>query len=173
MRPHTTRIALRAIVLSATLVFPSIASAQHEGSGQWYLFGAAGGWGQLGGAQAGVGIGYERLLYKGLGAGAEVEGYGGSIQRTRYGGVLASVNGSYHLRNLSPSQKLVPFGTVGYSGVGICAWSECGGTDGFNFGGGFNYWMGPHRGLRVEVRDHVFGEGPHYHKWEMRVGFAF
>jgi hypothetical protein len=103
MRPNTTRIALRAIILSATLIFPSIASAQHEGSGQWYLFGAAGGWGQLGGAQAGVGMGYERLLYKGLGVGAEFEGYGDRLNAPD-GGVLASVNGSYHLRNLSPSQ---------------------------------------------------------------------
>ena len=162
MKALQKRIALPAFVLSVTLLLPSVALAQQQDKGQWYAFGAAGGQTGVGGVQVGGGIGYERLLYKGLGLSGEFGGYFGAEARA-----VLSANGSYHFRQ-SASQKLVPFGTAGVSGLAGCG-DGCGATGAFNFGGGINYWFRPHRGLRLELRDYVFDD----HKWEMRVGFAF
>jgi hypothetical protein len=166
MKTKKTGIALQAFVLSAVFLLPSVAFAQHEGKGQWYAFGAAGGQTDVGGVQVGGGIGYERLLYKGLGLGGEFEGFGGNDARA-----ILSANGSYHFRQ-SASQKLVPFGTAGLSGVGACG-DGCGAAGAFNFGGGINYWRQPHRGFRLELRDYVFDDYRVVHKWEMRIGFTF
>ena len=165
MKTLQAGITLTTFVLSVTLLLPSVAFAQHEGKGNWYAFGTGGGQTGVGGVQVGGGIGYERLLYKGLGLGVEAGGYAGAEARA-----VVSANGSYHFRQ-SASQKLVPFGTAGVSGLAGCG-DGCGATGAFNFGGGINYWFRPHRGLRLEVRDYVFSDNA-VHKWEMRIGFAF
>jgi hypothetical protein len=133
---------------------------------QWYLFGAVGGWKGFGSTQAGVGIGYERLFFKGLGAGAEFEAFG-----FKDSGYIGSANVSYHFRNLGAG-KVAPFGTIGVSLAGLCE-SSCEGLGGYNFGGGINYWFKPNRGLRVEFRDHMLKYDEDTHKWEVRLGFAF
>jgi hypothetical protein len=168
MKAHRPQRAMRTLILSFTLLAPSMALAQHDRPDQWYLFGTVGGWREVGGVQAGGGIGYERLFFKGLGAGAEFEGFG-----LGESGVIASANASYHFRNLGAG-KVVPFGTIGVSLAGLCA-SGCEGAGGYNFGGGINYWLKPNRGLRVEFRDHVLVIEPPdvSHKWELRLGFAF
>ena len=166
MKALQTRITLPAFVLSVIVLLPSVARAQQVGNGQWYAFGAVGYQTGVGGAQVGGGIGYERLLYKGLGLGGEFGGYGGSDARA-----VLSANGSYHFRQ-SASQKLVPFGTAGVSALAACG-DGCGASGAFNFGGGINYWFRPHRGLRLEFRDHVFNDGNAVHQLQMRVGFAF
>lgn len=150
------------LALSVTLLLPSIACAQPGGKGQWYAFGSVGGQTGSAGVQAGGGIGYERLLYKGLGLSGEFEGFGGPDARA-----VVSANGSYHFRQ-SASQKLAPFVTAGVSGLGAIG-DGFGGVAAGNFGAGVNYWFRPNRGLRLEARDFVFGE----HKYEMRIGFAF
>lgn len=155
-------VAFPVLALSLTLFLPSVACAQRGGKGQWYAFGTVGGQTGVAGVQVGAGIGYERLVYKGLGLGGEFEGFGGPDARA-----IVSANGSYHFRQ-SASQKLAPFVAAGVSGVGACG-DACGGVAALNFGGGINYWLRPNRGLRLEVRDFVFDE----HKFEMRIGFAF
>jgi len=157
---------MRTLILAFALLAPSMAFAQHDSANQWYLFGSAGGWKGFGGAQAGAGIGYERLFFKGLGAGAEFEAFG-----SRHSGIIASTNVSYHLRNLGTG-KVVPFGTIGVSLAGLCS-SSCEGMGGYNFGGGINYWIKPNRGLRAEFRDHMLSYDQDTHKWELRLGFAF
>jgi hypothetical protein len=156
----------RIIALSVTLLLPSLAFAQQGDKGQWYAFGAAGTQSGAAGVQVGGGIGYERLLYKGLGLSFEGGGFGGSDARA-----VVSANGSYHFRQ-SASQKLVPFGTAGVSALPVCG-DGCGANAAVNFGGGINYWFRPHRGLRLEGRDYVFVDSSGGHKWEMRIGFAF
>jgi hypothetical protein len=163
MKTLQAGITLPAFVLAVALLLPSIALAQQD-KGQWYVFGAGGGQTGTGGVQVGGGIGHEWLLYKGLGLGVEGGGYGGSDARA-----VVSANGSYHFRQ-SASQKLVPFGTGGVSGLFACG-DGCGAAGAFNFGGGINYWFRPNRGLRLEGRDYVLDKSDH--KWEIRVGFAF
>ena len=166
MKALPTRITLPAFILSIIVLLPSVALAQQVGQGQWYAFGAVGYQTGVAGAQVGGGIGYERLLYKGLGLGGEFGGYVGPDARA-----VLSANGSYHFRQ-SASQKLVPFGTAGVSALAACG-DACGASGAFNFGGGINYWFRPQRGLRLEFRDYVFIDYDTVHKLEVRVGFAF
>jgi hypothetical protein len=165
-------LVVRTMLLSVALWLPSMAFAQPSGAVQWNVFGATGGWTGIGGTQIGVGIGGERLLFKGLGIGFDVEGFGMNRFSSNYGGMVFATNGSYHFKNVTSSGKLVPFGTGGFSAIGVCE-SECGGGSGFNLGGGVNYWFKPDRGLRVEFRDHVVYDYGAYHKLEVRFGFSF
>ncbi len=112
--------------------------------------------------QAGGGFGGP--IYKGLGAGLEL-GYLAPAERLSSGFGIFSANGSYHFLRESSSSKLIPFVTGGYS-LGF----REGTANGFNFGGGVNYWLRDRAGLRFEVRDHVF-ESTHFYGF--RVGFAF
>ena len=76
-----------------------------------------------------------------------------------------SANGAYHFQR--PKSKLVPFVTGGYS-LAFRSFTSSGG----NFGGGVQYWMKDHLGLRFEVRDHVFSsDSPHF--FQFRVGLSF
>src|ERR1043165_192414 len=151
MKTHGVQLKIRALLLSAGLILPTFAFAQHDGMGQGYVFGSAGKAPYFTGAKVGGGIGFERLFH-GVGAGADFQAYGTNGEE---GGVVFTTNGSYHFRNLTPSRKLVPFGTFGFSALAVCS-DGCGGTSGYNFGGGVNYWIKPERGLRLEVRDHVY-----------------
>jgi hypothetical protein len=160
--------AFRVFLLCAGLAFPQIAQAQHESKNQSNIFGAVGGFTRGGGVSAGGGIGYERLLYKGLAGGIDFEGFGSAT----HGGVLATTNGSFHFRNATASKRLAPFGTAGFSSMGLCA-GECRTTGGVNFGGGFNYWSDRSKGFRVEFRDHIFTGDWELQMWELRVGLSF
>ena len=113
------------------------------------------------------GVGGDRLVYKGLGAGGEV-GYLG-LTRGLGGGVgIVSANSTYNFRNASSTGKLVPFLTGGYSLI-----FRNDGANGFNIGGGVNYWFKEHVGLRFEVRDHVFKDFGNTHFVGFRIGLAF
>jgi len=109
------------------------------------------------------GGGGEALLYKGLGAGAEL----GGIWALQGSDLLAvfSVGGSYHF---SRDRKISPFLTGGYSRI----WGD-GSADLVNFGGGVNWWLGERKGIRLEFRDHVYAEGSNRQIVEFRIGFAF
>ncbi|HSB10889.1 MAG TPA: hypothetical protein VLM38_15490 [Blastocatellia bacterium] len=110
--------------------------------------------------------GGEGLLYKGLGLGAEV-GYLAPFEGPGEGFGILSVNPSYHFRNASSSGRVVPFVTGGFS-LGFRSGTAGGG----NFGGGVQYWMKDHVGLRVEFRDHIFSsDTPHF--FQFRVGLSF
>ena len=162
------------------LLLPSIALAQDkpqredfEKVTQGYVFSSVGKWTDDQSTLVGGGIGFERLIVKGFGLGGEVQINGPVGGYGSYGLLTFSGNGSYHFRNASRSGKLVPFVSGGYTGLAACS-SECGGLNGFNVGGGINYWLKPSRGIRVEFRDHVFREyGYTIQKWETRFGFSF
>jgi hypothetical protein len=75
---------------------------------------------------------------------------------------------SYHFRPRSGEQKLVPFVTGGYT-----LFFRSGTANGFNFGGGVNYWFREHLGLRLEFRDNVSTTDATVHWLGFRVGLAF
>ena len=137
------------------------ATAQHRGQG--YVFAAPGGVERGGDATLHFGVGGEGLIYKGLGAGAEL-GFMGPPRYMEEGFGVFSVNGSYHFRR---DQKLVPFVTSGYS-----LFFRNGSASLVNFGGGGHYWFHDRLGLRVEFRDHV-QPNPTVNFWEFRFGLSF
>ena len=134
------------------------------------------GWGYgvvgIGGTSSGslatlhTGAGGEGLLYKGLGLGAEVV-YVGPLQRLNEGFGILSTDVSYHFVRRPSNQKLVPFITGGYS-MGF----RSGVIGGGNIGGGVQYWVQPHLGLRLEFRDHIFSsDSPHFYAFRFGVSF--
>lgn len=166
-----SEVVLQVFLLCAGLAFPSVAQAQRESKNQGYVFGSVSGFTEGQGVSAGGGIGYERLLFKGLAAGFDFEGFGGASYGG-IGGMVFTTNGSYHFRNVTASKKLAPFGTAGFSSIGACG-DGCGSLVGMNFGGGFNYWSNGDKGFRVEFRDHVFPSERYLQMMEVRVGFSF
>ncbi|MBI3896344.1 MAG: hypothetical protein HY313_10495 [Acidobacteria bacterium] len=114
------------------------------------------------------GGGGEGLIYKGLGAGADI-GYLFPKSDFKEGVGLLSTNGYYHFFTEGSSQKLVPFATAGYS-LGF----REGTANLVNFGGGVDYWFHEKAALRLEVRDNVWpGEcrcDPSVHFLMFRVG---
>lgn len=162
------KLCLLLLVLALT---PALAVAQDsEGRRlQGYVFAAPGGISAVGNTAAAfhAGIGGEGLLYKGLGAGAEV-GYLFPTRAPGDGIGIFSLNGSYHFVNQNKPRKVVPFVTAGYSR----AFGQ-GGFNMVNYGGGVNWWMRDRLGLRLEARDHVTTETPRGHFWQFRVALAF
>lgn len=112
------------------------------------------------------GGGGERLLYKGLGIGAEL-GYLFPTESAGSGVGLVSINGLYSF-NRDGKAKVVPFVTGGWS------LAFRGGTvNAVNFGGGINYWVKKRLGLRFEFRDHFATAYTSDHIIEGRIGLAF
>lgn len=142
----------------------AFAQSSSEPRGWGYAFGGVGGASGSGSTPFfQVGAGGDGLVYKGLGLGAEV-GYVAPFRRPGDGFGILSPDISYHFNRKS---KLVPFVTGGPS----LAFRN-GAAGGGNFGGGVNYWMNDHLGLRLEFRDHIFSsDSPHL--YQFRVGLSF
>lgn len=163
------RAILRMTITATILVLvQAVAFAQSPNDKKtWgYVFGGVGGnSGSGSNASFQVGAGGEGLVYKGLGLGAEV-GYIGPFSSPGGGFGVLSPDVSYHFKTSNP--KLRPFVTGGYS----LAFRGGGTSSGGNFGGGVQYWMKDHLGLRFEFRDHVFSsDSPHF--YQFRVGLSF
>jgi hypothetical protein len=156
------------LILSVLVSIPAAAlgQASSDPRGWGYGFGAVGGTSGGSTATLHVGGGGEGLIYKGLGLGAEV-GYLTPFRDLGNGIGILSTNVSYHFVRPGSNQKLVPFATGGFS----LAFRR-GASGGGNFGGGVQYWVRPHLGLRFEFRDHVFSsDTPHFYGF--RVGLSF
>jgi len=111
--------------------------------------------------------GGEFAIARGFSAGLE-GGFTGDPRRN-YGDTMlgmASVNGYYHAR-LARNARLDPFVTMGYT---VLFRTDT--QNAFNWGGGLNWWLKRTAALRVEVRDHVFGD-PRVHLWGIRAGVSF
>jgi len=151
------------ILLGAQAV--ALGQTTSEPRGWGYGFGGVGG--TSGGSTVGtlhVGGGGEGLVHNGLALGAEI-GYLSPLGDVRDGIGILSTNVGYHF--VKPNRKLVPFVTGGFS----LAFRN-GSSGGGNFGGGVQYWMRPHVGLRFEFRDHIFSsDTPHL--FGVRVGLSF
>lgn len=163
---------MRKIIVGVIILIAAQGVALAQGSSQpraWGYF--------VGGAGANTGNGFstgtfsvagggEGLVAGGFGLGGEV-GYLAPFEAAGDGIGILSVNPSYHFRNASASKKLVPFVTGGFSLA-----FRSGSSGGGNFGGGVQYWMKDHLGLRVEFRDHIFSsDSPHF--LQFRVGLSF
>jgi hypothetical protein len=145
-------------------MFTSAQAQQKDSRGHGYAFFAPGGISDSSTVWAHVGGGGEAVFGSGLGVGAEI-GYVTPIKSWGDGIGLFSLNGAYHFKN---SSKVVPFVTGGYSGF-----FREGYANGFNFGGGVNYWMKERVGLRFEFRDQVPGNTDLGHVYGFRVGVTF
>lgn len=112
---------------------------------------------------ASFGGGGEFILYKGIGAGADLA-YISPWGDFSDGIGMFSLNASCHFNRAG---KVSPFVTAGYSLA-----FRSGHADLFNFGGGAHWWFGEGVGLRLEFRDHVQA-GYNTHLMQARIGFSF
>jgi hypothetical protein len=113
--------------------------------------------------------GGERVLYKGFSSGPELS-YIFAPGDLSDGFGLFSTNVAYRFFGLGTTGKAVPFVTGGYSAAFR---NETGHL--VNFGGGMDYWLTNHAGLRFEFRDHVWPDryGETLHILTYRIGFVF
>ena len=138
-----------------------------QGQSHGYVFFGPGGVTSGGGTSGTMytGAGGEAVFGPGIGVGAEV-GYTAPWRQFRSGIGVGSANGSFHFRR---SERLVPFITGGYT-----LFFRNGTANGFNFGGGVNWWFASRLGLKAEMRDQVGTGGlRNLHFWAIRVGLTF
>jgi hypothetical protein len=156
-------------VMFVLVFIPSIASAQSsdERRGWGYGFIALGGTAGDGSAFTfHYGGGGDRLIYRGVGLGAEL----GNVSPVGFGNLgIFSANASYNFGARDSSRKTIPFVTGGYS-VKFRDDEDSGG--GVNIGGGVQYWASNRVGLRVEFRDHHFFKGV-LNSYGVRLGITF
>ena len=152
------------LALAGSATAQSTATNEHKGQGYGF---AAPVVTNSGDAGLQIGGGGERLIYRGLGAGAEVS-YLGTVRGLRDGFGVFSPNVSYHFLSATKSGKWVPFVTGGYT-----LYFRSGVAHGFNFGGGVNYWFKERVGLRFEARDQVFANNGAAHLVSLRAGISF
>ena len=161
-------------VFCVLLLVPLIGLGQEqkgkqETAGQGYLFAAPSAFVCSGCNSSGAihfGGGGQFNLYKGLGAGADI-GYLTSYRNFESGVGLFSLNGLYSF-STDRRAKVVPFVTAGYSML-----FRSGHVNGFNFGGGLNYWFSDKIGLRAEFRDHIHPDYTDAHLIQGRIGISF
>ena len=161
------KLTLVSFTLFVFTVFAQAQEAQESRALAHVFFGGGGTFAE--GNAAGtlhVGGGGEGLIYKGLGAGAEL-GYLFPSRAAADGFGILSTNGFYRFTNGSSLQKVTPFVTAGYS-LGF----RDGTANLVNFGGGVDYWVRDRMGLRLEVRDHVWPGDPAAHFLMFRVGLV-
>jgi opacity protein-like surface antigen len=149
-------------VVCLLTILPAIASADDGSGPRGYAFFGLGR--AADSTTIHVGGGLDAAIYRGIGASAEV-GYLGPRQQFKdYGFGVFSANGLYDLP-FSLSSKLRPFATGGYS----MAFRD-GTANGYNIGGGVNYWLGDRMGLRFEYRENVIND---FHFHGGRIGWTF
>jgi hypothetical protein len=114
-----------------------------------------------------VGGGVERLLDRGISAGAELEGVVQATGRAKNSVGILSLNPYYHFLKDS---KLDPYATFGYSLLFRDYTANL-----YNYGGGVNYWFSDKLGLKLELRDHVWRHKgiDSTHIWGVRIGVTF
>lgn len=151
----------------ALVPIPGVAQISDEHKGHGYVFFAPGTTSPETLGTAHIGAGGEARACKGLGVGAEL-GYLASWRSFGDGIGTFSANVSYHFRPGNGERKVVPFVTGGYT-----LFFRSGTANGFNFGGGVNYWFHNRVGLRLEFRDNVWTTYSTVHWLGFRVGLSF
>jgi len=153
------------VVTFLVFLMPTLASAQEQSKAQGYAVFGPGDYRET--TQLHFGGGVETDLYKGLGFSLDA-GYMANAKYLSSGLGIFSPNGRYAFRRSADSQ-LIPYITAGYSLLFRNAT-----INGFNYGGGIDYWFAKKVGLKVEFRDHIltqFYDNPHI--YQFRVGFSF
>jgi len=159
---------LRGAALLALVFAAAGGTAQARSHSHGYLFVAPGTF-SFGDSDAALaaGVGGEGVFPGGVvGLGAELAAVGvrGSSDTT-FG--LASVNGYFHVPRPYSNKDL--FLTAGYSA--LFQFSEK--IDMFNVGGGINWWLAPHVGLKAEFRNHARTGDDTVNFATFRAGIAF
>lgn len=122
------------------------------------------------------GVGAEGIVAPGIGLGAEA----GVVRQVSTGwhGLfpLISTNVYYHF--VHTRDMMDPFVTAGYTSAFRGGHHEAGQDPGqanlVNFGGGFNYWLRPRAGIKIEFLDDIRPKrGPNADYWGFRIGLIF
>ena len=157
---------LSALLLLFLFQYSSFGQTKYPGhKGQGSLFAGTGTVAPHGGENIfHFGAGGEGLIFKKIGAGAEI-GYGAPARYLKDGLGVLSTNGSYHF---APDAKVDPFVTAGYT-----LFFRNGVANGFNVGAGLNYWLRENVGLHLQFRDYIINEYDTAHFLGFRIGLAF
>ena len=136
------------VLLSAVWVFSQPAEENHVATGYGYIYGAPGvalAFCDCGNeATVAIGGGGEGLLKGGFGLGIDGGYFFSPTAGIEYGIGLISPSALYRFK---PRSKINPFVLGGYTLA-----FRGGVANLVHFGGGVNYWLNQHWGLRVEVR---------------------
>ena len=154
------------LVLLSVIAFASPAFAQRPVEG--YVSGGVGSWSNNfnSGALFGGAGGVEGRVAPHVGIGGEV----GTFTTIR-GDLLLSVgvDGRAHFGSPQASGQWSPYVLAGYSRLTSFEQSD----NALQFGVGADYRTGPHRGVRLELRDLVRQSGVTSHYWTVRLGLTF
>jgi hypothetical protein len=161
-----------AVFLMALVPVWGFAQADEYSKGHGYVYFAPG---VAASKEEGVGVahiggGGEGFFTRNLGAGADV-GYLAPFESFADGIGTFSPNIVARFRAKDGQYKVEPFVTGGYT-----LFFRSGSAHGANFGGGVNWWVKEHVGLRFELRDSVMipGEGDWtVHHVAVRIGLTF
>jgi hypothetical protein len=147
----------------------SAGASDAQTTGQGTFVGGAGAYsnGFSSGPVLQIGGGGEALIQNRFGIGGELglAGGGGDAWAT------VSVNGSLHFPKQGTTNGVVPFVSGGYTRMAF--FTESGGSNALNIGGGVTYWFSNHKGLVVEFRDVVYHALGTDQYWAARIGIAF
>jgi len=160
------------LMLGSVLSFTSNLFAEDgDGPGHKYVFAAPGKITGESMATLHFGGGAQTPTYRGFGAAVEL-GYLAPMTYLADGIGVLSANGLYLFGNSEKSNKAIPFATLGYS-MGF----RSGVVNGFNVGGGINYWFAKRMGVVMEFRDHAFdfsSRSTHFeHFYQFRFCWTF
>lgn len=157
---------MRSKITVLLLTMSAVAAAQNSSG---YVFFAPGGVTASGHTEATfhTGGGFDAHLAKGVALNMEL----GILYPKKYfseavSGVF-SPGGAYYFRH-GKDLRLEPFIDGGYSLI-----FRNGHGNLWYCGGGVNYWLTQHVGLRFEVRDHIYPHSPTVHFWGLRAAVAF
>jgi hypothetical protein len=155
------------IGLAGLMLSAGASSAQTTGQGTF--IGGAGAYsnGFSSGPVLQVGGGGEALIQNRFGIGGELglAAGGGDAWAT------VSLNGSVHFPKQGTKNGVVPFVSGGYTRMAF--FTESGGSNGLNVGGGVTCWFSDRKGLVVEFRDVVYPALGTNQYWAARIGMAF
>jgi hypothetical protein len=173
---------MKQLIATAVLLLmtPALAAAQNaekQSQGEGYVFIAPILSNKQFRGRSGVntGFGGEVFVYKGLGAGVEAGYAAPDFSFGRIGMGVASFNASYHFFSKKNQKRIEPFVVGGYS---FYYGERSTIQNGFNLGGGVNWWLAKHAALRLEIcdQDHInyfHGYSPFIRFVAFRVGMTF
>ncbi len=155
-------IGLAGLTLSA-----AASNAQTTGQGTFVVGAGAYSNGFSSGRVLQIGGGGEALVQNRFGIGGELGLAGGGGDAW----AAVSLNGSVHFPRPGATKGVVPFVSGGYTRMGF--FTEYGGSNALNVGGGITYWFSGRKGLVCDLREVVYQAlGTNQH-WAARIGIAF
>ena len=164
-----SRMAWKRCLIGIAGLMLSAGLSNAQTTGQGHFAGGAGTYsnGFSSGQVLQVGGGGEALIQNRFGIGGELglAGGGGDAWAT------LSLNASLHFPKQGAANGMVPFVSGGYTRMAF--FTESGGSNALNVGGGLSYWFRDRKGLLVEFRDVVYHALGTDHYWAARVGIAF